>query len=373
MVSSTCLLMIFAFIFSDFDLFCLDVICYIKWNSKRKIIVHEKLVKETEKQHGSSKIIMDYNHECMNGANIYLNIRIFENIYIPGRYTKIFMLFIILILLMFCIFIIMLFKWLKNIHLSILQEFWTHFNESLLLSNTLCFNCVLQNVEEHFLLRRSRFYFGGLQNHCKSWLKPWNYKTLLERKVMTNLGSILKSKCITLPTKVYLVKNWCFLTVVLEQTLKSPLDCKEIQPVHPNETQSWIFIGGTDVEAETPVLRPPDVKNWLIGKDPDAGKDWKLEEKGMIGWDGWMASLTQWTWVWINSGSWWWTGRPGVLQSMGSQRVGHNWVSELNWTDWGFVEWRVNGFVSFVTYWQLTGISFLQENACVLICTHRVY
>ena len=211
-----------------------------------------------------------------------------------GRYTQIFMLFIILILLMFCIFIIiMLCKWLKNIHLSILQEFWTHFNESLLLSNTLCSNCVLQNVEEHFLLRRSGFYFLGLQNHCKWWLKPWNYKMFLERKVMTNLGSILKSKCIPLPTKVCLVKNWCFLTVVLEQTLKSPLDCKEIQPVHPNETQSWIFIGGTDVEAETPVLWPPDVKNWLIGKDPDSGKGWRLEEKGMtedemVGWHHWL-------------------------------------------------------------------------------------
>ena len=129
------------------------------------------------------------------------------------------------------------------------------------------------------------------------------------------------------------LKNWCFWTVVLEKTLESPLDCKEIQPVHPNGNQFWIFIGRTDVDAETPILWPPLAKSWLIGKDLDAGKDWKQEEKGMTGWDGWMASLTQWTWVWVSSGSWWWTGSPCVLQSMGLQTVGHNWVTELNWTE----------------------------------------
>ena len=129
-------------------------------------------------------------------------------------------------------------------------------------------------------------------------------------------------------------KNCCFWTLVLEKTLESPLDCKEIQPVHPKGNQSWIFFERTDAEAETPILWPPDVKNWLIWKDPDAGKDWGQEEKGMItGWDGWMASLTQWTWVWVHSGSWWWTEKPGVLQSMGSQRVGHDWATELNWTE----------------------------------------
>ena len=84
-------------------------------------------------------------------------------------------------------------------------------------------------------------------------------------------------------------KNWYFWTVVLEKTLKSPLDCKETKPVHPKGNQSWIVIGRTDAEAETPILRPPDVKNWLTGKDPDAGKDWRWEEKGttedeMVGW-----------------------------------------------------------------------------------------
>ena len=101
------------------------------------------------------------------------------------------------------------------------------------------------------------------------------------------------------------LKNWCFWTVVLEKTLESPLDCKEIQPVQPKGDQSWIFIVRTDAEAETPIIWPPDVKSWLIRKDPDAGKDWGQEEKGTTedGWDGWMASPTQWTWVWISSRS----------------------------------------------------------------------
>ena len=87
-------------------------------------------------------------------------------------------------------------------------------------------------------------------------------------------------------------QNWCFWTVVLEKTLESPLDWKEIQPVHPKGDQSWVFIGRIDAEAETPILWPPDVKNWLIGKDPDVGKDWRQEEKGttedeMVGWHHW--------------------------------------------------------------------------------------
>ena len=108
------------------------------------------------------------------------------------------------------------------------------------------------------------------------------------------------------------LKNWCFWAVVLEKTLKSPLDGKEIQPFHPKEDQSWVFTGRTDVEAETPILWLPDSKSWLIWKDPDAGKHW-TQEGCDRGWDGWMASPTQWTWVWVSSGSWWWTGKPGVL------------------------------------------------------------
>ena len=123
--------------------------------------------------------------------------------------------------------------------------------------------------------------------------------------------------------------------LVLEKALESLLESKEIKLVSLKGNQSWIFIGGTDVEAETPILWSPDAKNWLIWKYPDAGKDWRQEEKGMTEdemvdrW--WMASLTWWTWVWVNCRSWWWTGKPRVLQSIGSQRVGHNWATELNY------------------------------------------
>ena len=127
-------------------------------------------------------------------------------------------------------------------------------------------------------------------------------------------------------------KNWCFWTEVLEKTLESPLDCKEIRPVHPKD-QSWVFIGRTDVETETPqfghLMRRADSleKTLMLGKIEGRRRG---DDRG---WDGWMASPTRWTWVWVNSGSWWWTGRPGVLRFMGLQRVGHDWVTELNWTD----------------------------------------
>ena len=142
-------------------------------------------------------------------------------------------------------------------------------------------------------------------------------------------------------------KNWCFWTVVLQKTLESPLDCKDIQPFHPEGDQSCVFIGRTDAEAETPILGTPHSKSWLIGKGPDAGRVWGQEEKGTTedeldwisskGWDGWMASATLWTWVWVNSGSWWWTGRLGVLRVMESQRVRHDWATELNWVVYIYV------------------------------------
>ena len=125
-------------------------------------------------------------------------------------------------------------------------------------------------------------------------------------------------------------RNWCFWTVVLEMTLESPLDCKEIQTVHSEGDQPWDFFGRNDAKAEAPVLWPPDAKNWLTGKDLDAGKDWWQEEKGMTGWNGWMESLTLWTWVWVSSGGRWWTAKPGMLQSLVSERARHNWGNELN-------------------------------------------
>ena len=121
-------------------------------------------------------------------------------------------------------------------------------------------------------------------------------------------------------------KNWCFWTVVLEKTLESPLDYKEIQPVHPKGNQSWISIRKIDAEAETPIL----FKEVTHLKTPCCRERLKAGGEGNVrGCDAWMASPTQWTWVWVNPGSWWWTERPGVLQSMGSQRVGHDWATEL--------------------------------------------
>ena len=124
-------------------------------------------------------------------------------------------------------------------------------------------------------------------------------------------------------------KNWCFWTVVLEKTLKNPLDCKEVLPVHPNGNQLWIFIGRTHVEAETPILWSPDAKSWLIRKGPNAGKDWRQEkgmtEDEMFGWHHWIHvhSFEQAPGVG--------TGMPVMLLSMGSQIAGHNWATELNW------------------------------------------
>ena len=124
-------------------------------------------------------------------------------------------------------------------------------------------------------------------------------------------------------------KDSCFWIVALEKTLVSPLDCKEIQPVHPKGDQSWVFTGRTDAEVETPILWPPHAKSWLIGKDPDAGRDLGQEkgttEDEMAGWHHWLNGA----WVWVNSGSLWWTGRPGMLRFMGSQRVRH----DCDWTE----------------------------------------
>ena len=133
------------------------------------------------------------------------------------------------------------------------------------------------------------------------------------------------------------LKNWCFWTVMLEKTLESPLNCKEIQPVHPKVDQSWVFIGRTDAEGETPILWPPHAKSWLIGKDPDTGRDWGQEEKGTT-WDD-MAGWHHW----LDGHEFEWT--PGVGDGQGGlaccDSCGHkesetterlNWT-ELNWTE----------------------------------------
>ena len=174
-----------------------------------------------------------------------------------------------------------------------------------------------------------------------------------------DLDSILKSRDITLPTKVLLgkaisqvwmweldykeswaPKSWCIWTLVLKKTLESPLDCKEIQPVHPKGDQSWMFIGRSDGEAEIPILWPPDVETWLIWKDPDAGKDWGKEEKGttedqMVGWHHW-----------LNGHGFGWT--PGVGDGQGSLACCGSWghkesgtTEQLNWTEKTYYYWDI--------------------------------
>ena len=129
-------------------------------------------------------------------------------------------------------------------------------------------------------------------------------------------------------------KNWCFWTVVLEKTLESPLDCKEFQPVHPKGNQSWLFIGRTDAEAEAPITVATWYEELTHWKRPWCWERLKVGGEGDDrGWGCWTESPTQWTWVWTNSGSWCWTGKPGMGQSVRSQRVGHDWATELNWSD----------------------------------------
>ena len=142
-------------------------------------------------------------------------------------------------------------------------------------------------------------FFSVVMYGCESW-------------------TIKKAEC----RRIDAFELWCW-----RRLLRGPLDCKEIKPVNPKGSQYWIFIGRTDAEVETPILWPADAKNWLIGKDSNAGKDWRQEEKGTTGWDGWMASPTRQTWVWASSASLWWTEKPGRLQSKGSQRVTHDWVT----------------------------------------------
>ena len=199
------------------------------------------------------------------------------------------------------------------------------------------------------------FIFFWLQNHCKGDCShEIKRHLLLGSKVMTDLDSLWKSRYITLSSKVCLVKdivfpvvmygcesweykeswalkNWCFWTVLLEKTLESPLDCKEIQPVHPKGYQSWMFIGRTDIEAVTPILWLPDAKDDSFEKTLFLGKIEGRSRRGCRGWDGWMASPTQWTWVWVDSGSWWWTGRPACWGSWGFKEP--DTTEWLNWTE----------------------------------------
>ena len=197
------------------------------------------------------------------------------------------------------------------------------------------------------------YFWGGSKitadGDCSHEIKS---HLLLGRKAMANQGSILNSRDITLPTKVHLVKamvfpvvmweldceegwvpkNWCFWTVVLEKTLESPLDCKEIQPVNSKGKHPWIFIRMTDVEAEVPIFWPPDAKSWLIEKAPAAGKDWGQEEKGMT-----EDELAVWH-QWLDGHEPEWT--PGVGDGQGGLACCGSWghkesdmTERLNWTE----------------------------------------
>ena len=202
-----------------------------------------------------------------------------------------------------------------------------------------------------------RLYFFGLQNHCRWWLQPWNEKMLApwkksydkptqhikkQRHYFANKGLSSQSLSMFFLVVMYGCESWtikkaehqkngCFWTVVLEKTLENPLDCKEIQPVHPRRSgldvhwKDWCWSWNSNTLA-TWCEELTHWKRLWCWEGLGAG-----EEGDNRGWDGWMASLTRWTWVWVNSGSWWWTGRPGMLWFMGSQRVGHNWATELNW------------------------------------------
>ena len=124
----------------------------------------------------------------------------------------------------------------------------------------------------------------------------------------------------------WMLKNWCFWIVVLEQNFENPLDSKKIKPVNPKGNQSWIFTGRTNAEAESLILWPPEVKNQLTGKDPDLGKDWRQEEKGQQRTEVMDGILSQWTWVSANSGRWWRLGKHAAVHR--SQRFWHYWATE---------------------------------------------
>ena len=196
-----------------------------------------------------------------------------------------------------------------------------------------------------------RLYFSGLQNHCRWWLQPWRH-LLLGRKVMTNLDRILKSRDITSPTQVCLVKAMIFPAVMCgceswtvkkaehqrigtfelwcwRRLLRVPWTAR--RSVHSKGDQSWVFIGRTDVEAETPILWPPDAKSWLIWKEPDAGKDWGQEEKEttedeMAGWHHWLDGReSEWT---LGVGD----GQGGLACCDSWDRKESDTTEQLNWS-----------------------------------------
>ena len=196
-----------------------------------------------------------------------------------------------------------------------------------------------------------RFPLLGLQNHCGQWLQAWNHVLLLGRTAMTNLDRVLKSRDSTLWTKVCIVKAMVF-AVVMFGCEKWNIKKAECQRIDAFKMWCWgrlLKVSWTTRRSKQSILKeiipeysleglmlklkhqyfgPLMFNSWLIGKVLDIGKDWGQREGGIRRWNGWIVSLIQWTRTWANSGRSWGTGRSGMLQSMGSQRVGHNWVTE---------------------------------------------
>ena len=200
-----------------------------------------------------------------------------------------------------------------------------------------------------------RLYLGGgLQNRCRWWLQPWHQKTLApwkksydqprqhikkQRHYFAKQGLFSQSYDFSSShiwmweldyKESWVSKNWCFWTVVLEKTLESPLDCKETKPVNRKGDQSWIFTGRTDTEAKLQYFGHLMQRNDSLEKTLMLGKTEgrrRREQQRMR----WLDGISQWIWIWVSSGRWWRTGKPGVLQSMGLQRAGH-WATGLNWT-----------------------------------------
>ena len=188
----------------------------------------------------------------------------------------------------------------------------------------------------------------------KKWRHPFANKSLYSQRY----GFVFSSSYVQIweldLQEGWVLKNWCFQIVMLEKTAENPLDHKEIKLVNPKWNSPWIFTGRTDAEAEAPIVWPPDVKSRLIGKDPDAGRRRRGDRRR----DGWMASPTQLTWIWANSWRRWRTGKPGVLKSMGSQRIRHNLLTEQHRTlgifpkavpsqqqNWGGFKLRVHAYL----------------------------
>ena len=217
---------------------------------------------------------------------------------------------------------------------------------------------------------------------------------------MINLDSILKSRDITLPTKVCVVKAMVFPVVIYgcvswtikkaecrktdafelwcwRRLLRVPWTARRSNQSILKEISPGCSLEGLMLKLKLQYFGQPDSKNWLTRKDSDAGKDWRQEKKKKLshnrGWNGWMASPTQWTWVWASSGSWWWTGRPGVLQSMGSKRAGHDWATELNWTEYSARSGTAGSHVNFVFSFLRTSILFSTEAAPAYIPIDSVW